>query len=482
MDKRYGRSEQRFDADYRTGRKTDRQENEKRRNNKGNWNKNDSRKNFRTGDSERKNDRSGGSQKNEFRNNRSKNSYRGSGAAGYGSAGGAQNHDYRAAGAGSTYRGAVSNTAARKPYRRPRPDRQFTNIDDYLKDRDQKFGKTIPDGAAEAEPSRNEAAEGRRAARGSGKGHDLKKHREEKASFANEDQGETRKGAYSRTGNREQSAYSRAENCEQDAFEASADDEAVQGGANEADRGFEDENRIEGRNSVTEAFRAGRTVDRLYVQEGLNDGPIATIRRMAKKQGTSVSYVPKERLNAMSQTGHHQGVIAVVASYGYASVEEILEKAKSKGEEPFIIVLDGIEDPHNLGAIIRTANLAGAHGVIIGKHRAAGLTAAVVRASAGALNYTPVAKVTNLAAAIDELKKDGMWFVCADMNGTDMYDLEMKGSVGLVIGNEGSGVSRLIREKCDFTAKIPMRGDIDSLNASVAAGILSFEIARQRES
>lgn len=327
MDKKYGRSEQRFDADHRAGRKTDRQDREKQR-----YNRSD------------------------------KNGWK------------------------------PSAVKPKKKYPRPKPDRQFSSIDDYLKERDRKYGKTLPDDMANQE----------------------------------------------------------------------------------------DENRVEGRNSVTEAFRSGRTVDHLYVQEGLNDGPVATIRRMAKKQGTNVSYVPKERLNAMSVTGHHQGVIATVASYNYSTVEDILAKAKEKGEDPFLIVLDGIEDPHNLGAIIRTANLAGAHGVIIGKRRAAGLTAAVVRASAGALNYTPVAKVTNLAATIDDLKKDGMWFVCADMHGTNMYDLEMKGAVGLVIGGEGSGVSRLIREKCDFNAKIPMRGDIDSLNASVAAGILAFEIARQR--
>ena len=173
-------------------------------------------------------------------------------------------------------------------------------------------------------------------------------------------------------------------------------------------------------------------------------------------------------------------MIAVAASYEYATVEDILQRARDKGEPPFILLLDNIEDPHNLGAMIRTANLAGAHGVIIPKRRAVGLTAVVARTSAGALNYTPVAKVTNLKATMEQLKKEGMWFVCADMGGTPYYDLDLKGSIGLVIGNEGEGVSRLVKENCDFVASIPMKGDIDSLNASVAAGILSFEIARQR--
>jgi 23S rRNA (guanosine2251-2'-O)-methyltransferase len=182
----------------------------------------------------------------------------------------------------------------------------------------------------------------------------------------------------------------------------------------------------------------------------------------------------------MSETGMHQGVIAFAAAYHYAEVEDILENARKKWEDPFLILLDGIEDPHNLGAIIRTANLAGAHGVIIPKNRAVGLTATVMKASAGALNYTPVVKVTNIANTIEDLKKRGLWFVCADMGGETMYKLNLKGPIGLVIGNEGSGVSRLVREKCDMIASIPMKGDIDSLNASVAAGVLAFEIVRQR--
>lgn len=237
---------------------------------------------------------------------------------------------------------------------------------------------------------------------------------------------------------------------------------------------------IEGRNAVIEAYRSGRTVDKLYLLDGCQDGPILTIKREAKKQNTLVKYVDRERLDQLSETGKHQGVIAVAAAYEYAEVEDILRAAREKGEEPFLFLLDNIEDPHNLGAIIRTANLAGAHGVIIPKNRAAGLTATVARTSAGALNYTPVAKVTNLAKTIEDLKKEGLWFVCADMDGTVMYDLDLKGPLGLVIGSEGEGVGRLVKEKCDMTAAIPMKGNIDSLNASVAAGVLAYEIVRQR--
>ncbi len=237
---------------------------------------------------------------------------------------------------------------------------------------------------------------------------------------------------------------------------------------------------IEGRNAVLEAFRAGKTIDKLYVLKGCQDGPVNSILREARKQDTVVSFVTKERLDQMSETGKHQGVIASAAAYEYADVEDILRLAEERGEAPFLILLDNIEDPHNLGAIIRTANLAGAHGVIIPKRRAAGLTATVAKASAGALNYTPVAKVTNLGKTMEELKERGIWFVCADMRGTVMYDVDLKGPIGLVIGSEGEGVGRLIREKCDLTASIPMKGDIDSLNASVAAGVLAYEIVRQR--
>ena len=240
------------------------------------------------------------------------------------------------------------------------------------------------------------------------------------------------------------------------------------------------ESTIEGRNAVIEAFRSGKTVDKLFILDGCQDGPVMTIKREAKKAGTLMKFVDKDRLDQMSATGKHQGVIAYIAAYEYAEVEDILAIAREKGEPPFIFLLDNIEDPHNLGAIIRTANLAGAHGVIITKNRAVGLTPTVARTSAGALNYTPVAKVTNMAKTIEELKKEGLWFVCADMDGTRMYDLDLKGAIGLVIGNEGDGVGRLVKEKCDMIASIPMKGNIDSLNASVAAGVLAYEIVRQR--
>ena len=243
--------------------------------------------------------------------------------------------------------------------------------------------------------------------------------------------------------------------------------------------GYE-EFKIEGRHPVMEAFRSGRTIDKLFVLDGCEDGPVKSIIRAAKKQDTYIRFVKKERLDQLSETHHHQGVIAMAAAYSYSTVEDILAIAREKNEEPFIFLLDGIEDPHNLGAIIRTANLAGAHGVIIPKHRAVGLTGVVAKTSAGALNYTPVAKVANLGQTIDQLKKEGLWFVCGHMGGDVMYRLNLKGPIGLVVGNEGEGVSRLVREKCDYIASIPMKGDIDSLNASVAAGILAYEIVRQR--
>ena len=241
-----------------------------------------------------------------------------------------------------------------------------------------------------------------------------------------------------------------------------------------------DESLLEGRNAVREAFRAGRTVDRLYVQDGLKDGPVMDLIRRAKKADAVVDYVSKERLDRMSETGKHQGVIAHVAAYAYAEVEDILKRAQEKGEAPFVFLLDDIEDPHNLGAIIRTANLCGAHGVIIPKRRAVGLTATVAKASAGAISHTPVARVNNLSQTIEQLKKEGLWFVCADMDGRVMYDLNLTGPIGVVIGAEGSGVGRLVKESCDLVAAIPMKGDIDSLNASVAAGVLAYEVVRQR--
>lgn len=237
---------------------------------------------------------------------------------------------------------------------------------------------------------------------------------------------------------------------------------------------------IEGRNAVIEAFRSGKTIDKLFLLDGCQDGPIRTILREARKTDTIITFVKKERLDQISETGKHQGVIAYSAAYKYGTVEEMLKRAEEKGEPPFLIVLDNIEDPHNLGSILRTANQAGAHGVIIPKRRAVGLTATVAKVSAGAINYTPVAKVTNLVQTISELKKRGIWFVCGDMEGEQMYQLDLTGPIGVVIGSEGEGVSRLVREKCDFTARIPMFGNIDSLNASVAMGVLSYEIVRQR--
>ncbi len=236
----------------------------------------------------------------------------------------------------------------------------------------------------------------------------------------------------------------------------------------------------EPRNPVMEAFRSGKTIDKLFILDGCEDGPVKSIVRAAKKQDTYIRFVKKERLDQLSETHQHQGVIAIAAAYTYSTVEDILAAAREKGEDPFVFILDGIEDPHNLGAIIRTANLAGAHGVIIPKHRAVGLTGTVAKTSAGALNYTPVAKVANIGQTIDALKKEGLWFVCGHMGGDVMYRLNLKGPIGLVVGNEGDGVSRLVREKCDYIASIPMKGDIDSLNASVAAGVLAYEIVRQR--
>ena len=237
---------------------------------------------------------------------------------------------------------------------------------------------------------------------------------------------------------------------------------------------------IEGRNAVLEAFRSGKSIDRLFILDGCKDGPIQSIVREARKHDTIINFVPKERLNSMSSTGKHQGVIAQAAAYDYSEMEDIFALAEKKGEEPFVIILDNIEDPHNLGAIIRTANQCGAHGVIIPKRRAVGLTATVAKASAGAINYTPVVKVTNLVQTMEELKERGLWFVCADMDGEVMYKQNLTGPIGLVIGNEGEGVGRLVKENCDFITKIPMMGDIDSLNASVAMGILAYEIVRQR--
>lgn len=238
---------------------------------------------------------------------------------------------------------------------------------------------------------------------------------------------------------------------------------------------------IEGRNAVLEAFRAGKTVDKLFVLDGCQDGPVRTILREAKRNGSFVSFVKKERLDQMSVTGKHQGVIAYIAAYEYGTIEDMLMTARQRNETPFLILLDGIEDPYNLGSIIRTANQVGAHGVIVPKRHAAGLTATVVKASAGAIHYTPVAKVTNMVKTIQYLKGLGLWFACGDMGGEVMYNLDLTGPIGLVIGGEGDGASRLVKENCDFIASIPMFGDTGSLNASVATGVLAYEIVRQRQ-
>ncbi len=241
-----------------------------------------------------------------------------------------------------------------------------------------------------------------------------------------------------------------------------------------------EESVIEGRNEVIEAFRSGKTIDRLFILDGAADGPIQTVKREAHKQGVRIDFVDRKRLDEISVTGKHQGVIAYAAAYKYSEVSDILKLAEERQEDPFIFLLDNIVDPHNLGAIIRSANMAGAHGVIIPKNRAVGLTASVVKASAGAINYTPVARVTNLKNTIEELKSKGLWFACADMDGESLFEQDLTGPIGIVIGSEGEGVGRLIKENCDYRIAIPTSGDIDSLNASVAAGVIAFEVVRQR--
>lgn len=248
----------------------------------------------------------------------------------------------------------------------------------------------------------------------------------------------------------------------------------------EKDNSNDNTNMIEGRNAISEALRSGKNIDKLFVQNGLKDGAVMSLVSKAKTSGAVISFVDKQRLDGISETGHHQGVIAKVASYKYSDLDDIFELAKSRNEAPFIFILDEIEDPHNLGAIIRTANICGAHGVIIPKHRAVGLTATVVKSSAGAVNYTPVVKVTNIANTIKELKNQGVWIACADMEGELMYNVNLTGPIGIVIGNEGSGVSRLVKESCDYVVSVPQKGDINSLNASVAAAVLAYEIVRQR--
>lgn len=240
------------------------------------------------------------------------------------------------------------------------------------------------------------------------------------------------------------------------------------------------DDKIIGRNPVLEAIRSGRSIDKILVKKGKYEGSIVPIIKKAKENGIIIQEVDKAKLDAAAEGGSHQGVVAYVSAYEYSTVKDILSFARDKDEPPFVIVCDKITDPHNLGAIIRTANCVGAHGVIIPKRNSVGLNSTVAKASAGAVEYTRVAKVTNIASAIDELKQEGLWITAADMDGEEMYNIDLKGAIGLVIGSEGEGVSRLVKDKCDFIASIPMTGDINSLNASVAAGVLMYEALRQR--
>ena len=238
---------------------------------------------------------------------------------------------------------------------------------------------------------------------------------------------------------------------------------------------------FEGRNAVIEAFRSGKTIDKLFILDGCQDGPIKSIVREAKKTSTIINYVDKERLDRLANTGHHQGVVAIGAAYEYAEVEDILEAARSKGEAPFIFVLDEIEDPHNLGSIIRTAELCGVHGIIIPKRRNVGVTSTVYKCSAGAIEHMKIAKVTNINATIDMLKEQGIWIYGADIDGKDYsYNTDFSGPCALIIGSEGKGISSLTLKKCDLLVKIPMIGKINSLNASVAGGIMMYEVLKGR--
>ncbi|MBE7010053.1 MAG: 23S rRNA (guanosine(2251)-2'-O)-methyltransferase RlmB [Ruminococcaceae bacterium] len=240
---------------------------------------------------------------------------------------------------------------------------------------------------------------------------------------------------------------------------------------------------IEGRNAVFEALSAGKPLDKIFISETVKPGGVKKLVDLAKQLGIPVQYVKPQKINSMQRTEASQGVVAVCAAVRYAHLDDLFLKAQAKGEPPFIIIADEITDPHNLGAIIRSANAAGAHGVIIPKNRAAGLDAVVMKTSAGAAHHTPVVRVTNLAQTIDELKERGLWLAGADMAGEkSLYEWDLTGPIALVIGSEGKGISRLLKEKCDFLLQIPMLGEIESLNASVAAGIMMYEVVRQRNS
>ena len=241
-----------------------------------------------------------------------------------------------------------------------------------------------------------------------------------------------------------------------------------------------DENVIIGRNAVKELLAGGRDIDKLYITSGDKEGSINLLIGMAKERGIPIFECERSRLDTMAAGGRHQGIIAIAAEHNYYSVDEILAYAEERGESPFIVICDGIEDPHNLGAVIRSAECAGAHGVIIPKRRAVGLTATVAKASAGALSHVRIAKVTNIAVTIDELKERGVWIYGADMDGAAHYKTDLKGATAIVLGSEGFGMSRLVKEKCDFIVSIPMYGQVNSLNVSCAAAIILFEAAKQR--
>ena len=241
------------------------------------------------------------------------------------------------------------------------------------------------------------------------------------------------------------------------------------------------DDKIFGTNPVFEALNSGREIDKILILEGARHSRLAQIISLAKKRGIQYSTTNRKKLDELSENGNHQGVIAFAAAHEYSSVEDILKLAESRGEVPFVIIAEGLSDPHNLGSIIRTANASGAHGVIIPKNRSVGLTATVAKVSAGALEYTPVARVTNISSTIDDLKKQGVWVAGTALEGSVMhYDADLTGALAIVIGSEGAGLSRLVREKCDFLVRIPMLGQAESLNASVAAGVLMYEAVRQR--
>lgn len=241
-----------------------------------------------------------------------------------------------------------------------------------------------------------------------------------------------------------------------------------------------DESIIAGRNAVLEALNAGVELDKLFVADRQQTGSVNKIIAMAKQRGVVVKQVSDQKLRAICGSENHQGIVATASCAHYVTVEELLAAAAERGEPPFLILADGVEDPHNLGAIIRTAEAAGAHGLILPKRRSASLTSIVQKTSAGAVNHLPVARVSNLASTMDRLKEEGLWFYAADMDGGTWCEQDYSGPCGLVIGSEGEGVGRLILEKCDFRVSLPMRGKVTSLNASVAGGILMYEIARQR--